>query len=478
MNVQPSLSPIYAFGPFRLDPLRGKLYHKADVMLLSEPLRRLLIMLIRSNGAVVDKEAIASNIWPEAAVSDGNLSQHVYMLRRLLKQNAKDRDYIVTVRGEGFRFVAPVSVAPPSCDAGATIAQEPASGGARGEPDVIHHYCRGCYLLERRTAGALADASQQFEAALREHPEYVPALIGLARSYALMTQYGYAPGSFTYPKAKAAILRALEIDSSSAEARATLGHILLFCDWSWVEAEREIQTAIRLNPKCTSVYVSAAWFYACRGSRERSLHQMERALLIEPSSPVLQLCLARIFLHNGEYRRAIDAFASLLESVPELSIARLHRAQAFVLNGQPVEALADLLVLAVDRAEDLAFRLPLLGRAYADCGETKRAEDIYANLLDASRTEYVTGVNLAMVAAGLGRLEEAFTHLERSLLDRDPALLLLRGLPWFEPIAQRTRFRDLLRAIGWAAPKSITESVSISGLTVRALISRTGKALL
>jgi DNA-binding winged helix-turn-helix (wHTH) protein/tetratricopeptide (TPR) repeat protein len=462
MNVQSNLSPIYAFGPFRLDPLRGKLYHEADVVLLSERLTRLLIMLIRSNGAVVDKETIVAQIWPEAPVTDGNLSQHVYMLRRLLKQNARDRDYIVTVRGAGFRFVAPVSVAPPARDVRAPATDEFASRDARSEPDVIHHYSRGCYLLERRTAGALADASQQFEAALREHPEYVPALIGLARSYALMTEYGYAPGSFTYPKAKAAILRALEIDSSSAEARATLGHILFFCDWSWAEAEREIQTAIRLNPKCTSVYVSAAWFYACKGSREKSLRQMEHALFIEPSSPVLQLCLARIFLHSGECQRAIDAFASLLESVPELSIARLHRAQAFVLSGQPAEALADLLVLPVDRAEDLAFRLPLLGRAYADCGETKRAEDIYASLLEASRTEYVTGVNLALVAAGLRRLEEAQVHLERSLVDRDPALLLLGGLRWFEPIAQRARFKALLRAIGWPAPRSIAESVRLA----------------
>jgi DNA-binding winged helix-turn-helix (wHTH) protein len=467
MNVQSNLSPVYSFGSFRLDPLRGKLYHEADVALLSERLTQLLIMLIRSNGAVVEKETIAAQIWPEAPVTDGNLSQHVYMLRRLLKQNARDRDYIVTVRGEGFRFVAPVSVAPPARDLRTPATEEFASGHAPSEPDVIHHYYRGCYLLERRTAGALADASQHFEAALREHPEYVPALIGLARSYALMTQYGYAPGSFTYPKAKAAILRALEISPSSAEARATLGHILLFCDWSWVEAEREIQTAIRLNPKCTSVYVTAAWFYACKGSRENSLRQMERALFIEPSSPVLQLCLARIFLHTGECQRAIDAFASLLESVPELSIARLHRAQAFVLNGQPSEALADLLALPVDRAEDLAFRLPLLGRAYADCGEIKRAEDIYTSLLEASRTEYVTGVNLAMVAAGLGRLEEAFAHLERSLVDRDPALLLLCGLRWFEPIAQRARFKALLRAIGWSAARTISESVRLA-IAVRA----------
>jgi len=175
---------------------------------------------------------------------------------------------------------------------------------------------------------------------------------------------------------------------------------------------------------------------------------MERALLVEPSSPVLQFCLARGFLHTGEYQRSIDAFSRLIESVPELTIARRHRAQAFLLNAQPAEALADLLVMPVDRADDLALRLPLLARAYADCGETERAQEIYRVLLETAHTEFVTNFNLAIVAVGLRRLEQALQHLEQALESREPALLLLHTLPLFEPIAQRARFKAVLRAVG------------------------------
>jgi tetratricopeptide (TPR) repeat protein len=189
---------------------------------------------------------------------------------------------------------------------------------------------------------------------------------------------------------------------------------------------------------------------------------MQRALLIEPSSPVLQLFLARILLHTGDYRGAIDSLSGLIEGGADFTIARRHRAQAYILNGQPAEALADLLLLPQDRAEDLALRLPLLGRAYAECGDTERAEAIYSSLLEMARTEFVVGFNLATVAVGIGRLEEALDHLERALEKREPALLMLRSLAWFGPIAQRARFKALLNAVGPPQERSAKGETSYS----------------
>jgi DNA-binding winged helix-turn-helix (wHTH) protein/Tfp pilus assembly protein PilF len=446
-NAQSSNSLLYTFGSFRLDSARGLLYHGADVTRLPDRLAQLLVLLIHAEGNVIDKEAIASRIWPESEVTDGNLAQHVYMLRQLLDERAKDRAYVVTVRGKGYRFVTPVSIVAPGVAETAPSPDETAHWLLRGGPQALAHYCRGCYLLEKQTACTLTAAVQQFDAALQGDPNYVPALIGLARAYALIAEYSYAPGSYAFPKAKSAIARALEIEPSSAEARATLANILLFCDWNWSSAEREVQTAIRLSPKSASVYVNAAWFYVCKGCVKDAMFQMERALSFDPSSPVLQLYLARMFLHTGDYQRAIDSLSALIESVPDFATARRHRAQAFILNSQAADALDDLLVLPGDRAEDLALRLPLLGRAYADCGETERAEAIYRALLETSRAEFIVGFNLATLAVGLGRPEEALDHLERALTRREPALLMLRSLPWFAPIVQRARFKALMKAI-------------------------------
>jgi DNA-binding winged helix-turn-helix (wHTH) protein/tetratricopeptide (TPR) repeat protein len=448
MNIQAKSPSCYTFGAFRFDPSRGMLYHGTETVALPERLARLLGLLIHANGEVIDKGVIATRIWPDTVVSDGNLSQHVYMLRQILEERARDRAYVVTVRGRGYRFVAPVSVAAPA-PAGSTgrARDEAAEPPGHVEPDLIQRYSRGSYLLSKRTASALTAAAHQFESALSVDRNYVPALIGLARSYSLMAQYSYAPGSSTFPKAKSAILRALEIDPLSAEARAALATVLLFCDWDWNQAEREIETATRLNSESTSVYLNAAWFYTCKGWGREALREMQRALVMEPSSPVLQLCLARIFLHTGQYRQAIDLFSALIENIPDLSIARRHRAQALMLNGQPVEALADLLVLPADRAEDLALRLPLLARAYAECGDIERAEVLYQTLQELARTEFVVSFNLATIAIALGRVDQAFAYLERALEQREPALLLLRGLPWFQTIAHRARFKVLVQAI-------------------------------
>src|SRR5579863_1892667 len=108
-----NISPVYTFGSFRFDPTRGLLTHGAAVTPLPDRLAQLLVLLIHANGDVIDKETIATRIWPDTAVSDGNLSQHMYMLRQLLDERATDRTYLKTVRGKGYRFVAPVSIVAP-----------------------------------------------------------------------------------------------------------------------------------------------------------------------------------------------------------------------------------------------------------------------------------------------------------------------------------------------------------------------------
>ena len=105
------------------------------------------------------------------------------------------------------------------------------------------------------------------------------------------------------------------------------------------------------------------------------------------------------------------------------------------------------MLLPVDRAEDVSLRLPLLGRAYADCGDTARAAEIYASLRQMARSEYVVYWNLALVAVGLGLHDEALDYLEKALEQREPTLLLLRTFPFFEPISRQRRFKSLLRAL-------------------------------
>lgn len=440
---------VYVFGPFRLDPTRGLLTYGTEVVPLPERLFSLLLALIEANGTVVSRKALAIVLSPAEPVSEANLSQHVYMLRRILGERAKDRLYIMTAHNKGFRFASPVSVevATPE-DAPSKVMDVRDDPLLDGGFEAFRHYSRGSYLLERRTAGALRTAIDYFAAALAVNKNYAPALVGLARAHAYLAEYWYVPGSIAFPKAKNAVMRALQIEPSSASAHAALSNIMLFCEWDWREAKREIDAAVRLNPDSIAVCTSAVWFYECTGADDRALSEAQHALSVEPSSPGLQILLGRVLTHCGDYENAIAYLSHLIESGPEFAIARRHRAQALILNGRPGDAVVDLLMLPQDRAEDLALRLPMLGRAYAAMGETERAKEIYTMLLEVAQTEFIVYWNLAVVAVGLGRCDEALDHLQNAVACREPSLPLLRSSHWFAPISKSARFKGLLRSVG------------------------------
>jgi tetratricopeptide (TPR) repeat protein len=421
---------------------------------MPERLALILTQLVQSNGAVVGKEALALSVWPQEAVSDANLTQHMYMLRQMLGESARDRSYILSVPRRGYRFVASVLVAHPalnesfSADA-ASLGQVLMEGGF----DSFRSYCQGSFFLEQRTAPSLRRAIEFFDAALSSNPDYVPALIGLARAHALLAEYWHFPPTLTFPLAKQAISAALAIDSKSAIAQAVVSELLCFCDWNWEGARDAIDLAIQLNPGSTFVRNNAAWLYICTGDYPEALAQAQFALLMEPSSLPLQLLVARALLHSRDYDNALAVMSTLLEVNQTFYIARRYRAQAYLLKGEPEKALADLQLLPEERSEDPSFRLPMLGRAYADMGDQRRAEKVLQTLQALAQTDYVTCWNSAIVAAGLGHLDEAMAYLQEGYEQHEAALPFLKSLPWFEQLSGSPPFKDLLKKIG-PAPRA------------------------
>ncbi len=175
--------------------------------------------------------------------------------------------------------------------------------------------------------------------------------------------------------------------------------------------------------------------------------EAQLALMAEPCSLALLLILVSVFVNSGRYQHAIAILSSLLENDSDFHAARRDRAQAYLLNGQPEEAIRDLHLLTPNRAENLNARLPLLARAYADIGEHRQAAEIYDKLLNAMRAEYVAFWNLGIVAVALGRFDEATCYLEQALDAREPSLYQLKCFPWFEPISRSSRFNTILAGV-------------------------------
>lgn len=438
-------SGVFRFGEFHFDSHRRLLFKGTVVTPVSDRLAMILTQLLLANGRTVTKDALASSIWPNEAVSDANLTQHIYMLRRLLGETAKDRSYIRAVPRYGYRMSVPVQRAEGGYDeVFSRMAASLSEVVAGSDVEAFRNYCQGSFLLAQRTAPALRRALGFFQAALDVNPQYIPALVGLARSYGLLGAYWYMPSRLTCPLAEEALTKALALDPQSAVVRAVYSGYLLFCKWDLRGARREIELAIQLNPGSSLVRNNAAWQDVCAGRYDAALDQAHLALTLEPSALVHHVLMARVFLHSGQYDQAVAIMSNVLEMDPTFAIARRYRAQAQLLAGRPSEAMGDLRLLLAESEEDITFRLPMLARAHADFRERDKALEIFAQLLGLSETQYVVFWNLAIVATGLQRFEEALNYLEAAYQRREPALLFLKSLPWFEPISRDARFQRLL----------------------------------
>lgn len=438
----------YAFGPFSLDPTRGTLRCGSEIVPLPSRLFALLLKLVQANGAVVSRDELHRLIWPGGGVGENNLSQHVYMLRRILADRAGDRLYINTEHGKGFRLVSPVRIVRPDDDDDSMPQRQSPALKPQRMLDAIRHHNAGFELLGHGKAATLLLAVEHFELSLQFEPRFIPALIGLARTYFTLAWSSYLPSTRALPQARDAVMRALEIDPGSAEAHAMSSMLVLISEWNWREAKRELDTAARLNPENIVVAISAGLAYEWLGHVEKAVAEFERAGSIQPACPVVPFALCRAMIARGEYKESIAHLSRVIETGHKYSDrARRYRAEALVLNGNYKEALLDLTVLSGERSEDLAWRLALLGRAYVGLGEREKARELYSALLSAGQTEYVAHCSLIALAIRLGKVRDAIHHLKCALDRREAGLPLLRHSPALTALRATVEFRSLVAAI-------------------------------
>lgn len=444
--------PEYLFGPFRLDPSRELLTSGSKTIPLPGRLFALLYSLIKADGNVVPRRQLSLLLWPEGNMPESNLSQHIYLLRRILGESARDRQFIMTVHGRGFRFAAAVTLVSGVNSLRAVANDGVSSAGTDDNPlrsgyDAFAFFSRASVLLERPTAVALSTAIESLNSALAIDSHFAPALVGIAHAYVLLAQNAYAAGDRVFPRAHDAIERALALAPLSASAHAVNANVALQAHWDWDAAKRSMDTAMSLNGSSIMVRENAVWLYACAGDRTRALAELQHALALAPYSPGLQLLLGRLFILEREYERAIEHSSNLLDADPSFALARKCRAEAYILCGRAQEALVDLLFMQRDPAEDVASRLPLLCCAYAAAGDDRLATETYERLTVAARGAFVARSNLALCAIGLERHDEALGHLEDALAAREPSLLLLHASPWFARAAACGQLKRALESI-------------------------------
>jgi TolB-like protein/DNA-binding winged helix-turn-helix (wHTH) protein/Flp pilus assembly protein TadD len=627
------LQRAYEFGPFRLDPEKRLLLCQRRPVPLTPKAFDILQLLVENSGRVVSKEELMSAIWPNAFVTDANLTQTVFMLRKALADSAGDFHYIATVSGRGYRFDAPVQPVADTSPApfSSVPPEEPPPPGAslrrsrpwlwllagavalavvlaglasvrrfrlrastrtappklivavlpfenltgdpqqelfidgltaetivqlqRVDPDhlaviargsVMEYrkgfeqfqrmarqlnidyalegsvrrdgdnlritaelirtrdqthvwarnydrrlsgmlalqgeianevadevqlalgenkltraklpspppqardlYIKGRYFWNKRTARGFSEALEFFQKAIAADPNYAPAYSGLADCYSLLSSYSYGPPAGLVAKARAAALRALQIDPDSAPAHTSLALIAENYDWDWQTAEKEYRRALQLDPN----YVTAHHWYAelltWQGRFDEAFAESARARALDPLSLIIATDDAAIRIFAGQYDRAIEELQAVLEMEPDFPRAHGILIEAYVQQGRFAEALEQIKVLRRFQHSPYPWVWAQLAYIYGRRGSQAQAQYAISQLKkETAGTTFSATAPLAVAYAGVGRKDEALECLEQAYKERSNALTGIKVDHVYDSIRDDPRFQTLLQRVG------------------------------
>jgi len=308
------------------------------------------------------------------------------------------------------------------------------------KPEAYEAYLKGRYYWNLWPDG-LERSVEYFKQATQQDPRYAPAYAGLALCYSTMGFF--QPPRELYPKARAAALRALELDETLAEAHTAIGFVKLNFDWDWDGAERAWRRALELNPNSVEALGLSTQHLIYTGKFEEGLAQARRARDLDPLARLVNLGLGYAYMRARRYEDAIAQYRMILELDPTFVAARIHLAWLYTFKGMHAEALAEYKKLG--ELPDHAW----LGFLYAKMGRRDDARRLADNLRRLSTQQWVDAYTVAVPYAGLGDKDRAFAWLEKAYQDRSTWMAQLKVEAFFDPLRSDPRFQDLLRRMNF-----------------------------
>jgi serine/threonine protein kinase/Tfp pilus assembly protein PilF len=314
--------------------------------------------------------------------------------------------------------------------------------------EAYQHYLKGRYYWHQRSGPGLRKAIEHFNAAIGLDGEYALAYAGLADCFVLLGVYAAAPPRAIMPKAKAAAMKALEIDEHMAEAHASLGAIHAWYDWDWKASEAEFKRAIELNPSYANAHHwYGSIFLTARCRFDEAMQAELKAFELEPMTMVIRANLAWISYQSRRYDDAIRYCREALEIDPNFSLARFYLGISCARQTRYDEAIQEL-KHAVEIAAGGSLIKAALASIYAESGDRAAAGKILAELQSFPTNRDVSPFFLALIYAGLGDKERTLQMLEATFEERYCWIVHLKSEPVFDALRGEARFVSLLERMG------------------------------
>ncbi len=297
--------------------------------------------------------------------------------------------------------------------------------------------------------GDLKKSINFFEEAIHENPYNALAYAGLARATAIIGQVPNdgMPPQGAKPKARAAAQRALQLDPRLAEAHAVLGNVAMSYDWDFSTAEKELKTALDLNPNYSTAHEWYAHLLLVEGRYDEALAESHHLLEIDPDTLLFKAVRAEILYYARRYDEAVAEASSVLRLHPDFVLASYWLGCAYREKKMYPEAIATF-----ERARKMTGDWPFIvmasGHAQALAGNTVEATNALNKLTQMKQARLIPDIYPAAIYVGLGDKDQAFHFLDAAYQERVDRLVYLKVEPMADPLRSDPRFDQLLAKIG------------------------------
>ncbi len=478
------------FGPFAFDPDSLRLSRHGRPLPLQTQPARALRALLEARGAIVSRKALQTAVWGKRHVDpELGLNQCIRRIRSALDDRAGAPLYVETIRGEGYRFVAPIAERTPSEDPGpnrrrlrlptaaiAAIAILATAAtlmiGARGpandratepqrrpslddpgdedpaRPAGMPPAAWEAFVTARqdRLAGKPDDLEvslKRLQRAVALYPTFAPAWVELARAEQRRDQ----PREHRHKRVVKALDRALEADPELGEAHLLRADQAFFWEWDWDRAQHHYEAAVRYAPERSDAHKGLAFWLSNQGHLDEAINHVEQAARLNPVSVRLEADLGFFLMRAGRFEEAIEPCRRAIDLDPEGRPGHSCLLEASALLGSPQAP-------PVDSIESL---MRLVGADDAALEEVLRGEEstLYRRYWQWALAGYLTRaeaghphpIALARTYAQLGLPAEAARWLTQAEMQRSPFMPFIAIDPWLRKLAGEPEYDQLLRRL-------------------------------
>jgi DNA-binding winged helix-turn-helix (wHTH) protein/TolB-like protein/Flp pilus assembly protein TadD len=310
--------------------------------------------------------------------------------------------------------------------------------------EAYHLYLKGRYHAARLTPPETEKAVSYYRQAIDIDPTYALAYARLANAYRNPTLTSDVPSSEAMPKAKAAALKAVEIDDGLAEGHIALGLIAYWYDWDWEAAERHYNRALELNPNNGDAHSAYAYLFSNTGRHEKAIAESRRGRELEPLALGKNATEAQFLFYAGRGDEAVERIKQTLDLDPNFWLAHLILSKIYIARKMYPEAL-----VAATKARDLSGGLSEatahIGYILALSGRREEARAVLEELKRRAAERYVPPYNVALVYNGLGERAETLAWLEKGYEQRDVRMTFLKVDPKWDNLRSDARFISLIK---------------------------------